>query len=415
LGVSLMETPESRKQAAADWFTHEKNGRFARTIVNRYWKLLFGRGIVEPVDDMDAEPWNADLLDWLANDFAAKGYDLQHLLRTISTSRAYQMVTVPEPEDGRPYVFRGPILRRLTAEQFQDSISAVTGEWRVQSSRSKTVAQYTREWRLKSDPLSRALGRPIRDQVYTERTHVASTLQSLELTNGPLLAARLQRAVRTLLGKSEAPPANLFDSRMMRNGTVKADIDIRGARELWLLVEDVDSYDPSRVITGWVNPTLIRQRDGVLSKKKEKLLAAPTLEMKLPKGQAARAIAAPLSKLLHFRLEEDYDRFQVEAAVDERSRPSDIAPGVRFFVFKEKPDLERLVRIEGAPPMPPPNTEWTASQLTDYLYEYLLSRRPTAGERKVALEILGNATPSSEGTEDLLWALLMSPEFQFIH
>lgn len=415
LGVDFGETLASRREAAANWFTHEQNGRFARTIVNRYWKLLFGRGLVEPVDDMDSEPWHPDLLDWLASDFAANGYDLQRLLRTITTSRAYQMAAVPEPEDDQPYVFRGPLPRRLSAEQFQDSISVTTGEWRVQTSRSAELGRYTREWRLKSDPLSRALGRPIRDQVYTERSSVASTLQSLELTNGPLLAARLERAVRTLLGQSEAPPANLFDSRMMRSGSRKVDIDITGAKELWLLAEDVDSYDPSRVIAGWAEPTLVGKRRALIFGRRKAPLAEPTIRILRPKGLASPAVPAPLSALVRFPVDGDeYQRFRAEAVVDERSRPSEIAPAVRFFVFTEKPDLERLVRIEGEPPIQPPSHDWTAEALADYLYQYLLSRAPTDEERAIAIGMLGSPKPTNEGTEDLLWALLMSPEFQFI-
>ena len=93
------------------------------------------------------------------------------------------------------------MLRRVTAEQFEDTISAVTGEWRLSSKRTDTHSTYTREWRLKSDPLSRALGRPIRDQVYTERSADATTLQALELTNGPLLSKRLERGAKMLLGE----------------------------------------------------------------------------------------------------------------------------------------------------------------------------------------------------------------------
>ena len=125
--------------------------------MNRYWRLLFGRAIVEPVDDMDSEPWSRDLLDWLAWDFAEHDFDLQHLLLQIVTSRAYQMPVAPPA--GKDDVFRGPLPRRLTAEQYQDALSCVSGEWRVMTPRTSGLAWYTREWRLKSDPLSRALGR----------------------------------------------------------------------------------------------------------------------------------------------------------------------------------------------------------------------------------------------------------------
>ncbi len=256
LKVAFEPSMESRRRAAAEWFTHPANGRFARTIVNRYWKALLGRGLVEPADDMDATPWNADLLDWLATDFADHNYDIQHLLRRIMTSRAYQMPAAPD-SDNKTYVFRGPALRRLSAEQFEDTISAVTGDWRVNSPRTETFASYTREWRLKSDPLSRALGRPIRDQVYTERATDASTFQALELTNGPLLSKRFERASRFMLGQLPAAPENLFDSKLMRSGKADVDIDITGAKELRLLIEDVDSYDPTRVIAAWANAELV--------------------------------------------------------------------------------------------------------------------------------------------------------------
>ncbi|HEX2726939.1 MAG TPA: DUF1549 domain-containing protein, partial [Beijerinckiaceae bacterium] len=161
-GVKFDDSAAARRKAAADWFVHRENGRFSRTLVNRYWRQLFGRGIVEPPDDMDGPPWSEDLLDWLASDFSAHGYDLRHLLRQITTSRAYQSEAVREVGESRDYVFRGPRLRRLSAEQFSDTISAVTGDWRLHSPRTENFATYSREWRLKSDPLSRALGRPIR-------------------------------------------------------------------------------------------------------------------------------------------------------------------------------------------------------------------------------------------------------------
>ena len=99
-----------RHAAAARFFTDPRNGRVSRTIVNRYWQKLFGRGLVQPVDDMDSQPWNADLLDWLASDFTAHGNDLKYLLRTILTSKAYQMPAVVSTElAAKNYVFAGPM------------------------------------------------------------------------------------------------------------------------------------------------------------------------------------------------------------------------------------------------------------------------------------------------------------------
>lgn len=397
-----------RRAAAALWFTHPENGRFARTIVNRYWRLLYGRGLVEPIDDMDAEPWNQDLLDWLASDFAENQYDLQHLLYTMMTSRAYQMPSVTEPERGEKYVFRGPIPRRISAEQLQDAISLVSGAWQVNSPRTETTAHYTREWRRKSDALSRALGRPIRDQVYTERGDAPSMLQALELTNGPLLSDRVRKAAASLLGLAKAPPRNIFDSKMVRSSTAEFEADIRGAKEIWLVLEDVDSYDPARVKAGWAGLELVGPKGSI------PLTATNGTVMQ---GASETAVlAAPVPSRLRFAVPAGgYTKLRGRALVDDRSKQSDISPALRFFVFIEKPDPEHLIRIEGEPPAALPPTSWSSEGLADYLYLHLLARKPTQAEKRIALGMLGAQAPSRVGVEDLFWALLVSPEFQFIH
>jgi hypothetical protein len=71
-----------------------KNGRLYRTVVNRVWAQVMGRGIVEPVDMMDNDPWSQDLLDWLAADFVANGHDIKRLIGMILTSKTYQLPSV---------------------------------------------------------------------------------------------------------------------------------------------------------------------------------------------------------------------------------------------------------------------------------------------------------------------------------
>ncbi len=118
-----------RLQRLAEIITGPKNGRLSRTIVNRLWARLMGRGLVEPLDDMEQRAWHRDLLDWLAEDFVANGYDLKRTLEIIATSRAYQLPTVESPGEKEAFVFRGPLTRRLTAEQFSDALSALSGDW----------------------------------------------------------------------------------------------------------------------------------------------------------------------------------------------------------------------------------------------------------------------------------------------
>ena len=81
--------------------TRPKNPRFARTMVNRLWKRLMGRGLFEPVDDFDGNAPQYDLLDWLAYDFMAHDYDAKHTLRQILLSRVYQLPAVKAPAKGK--------------------------------------------------------------------------------------------------------------------------------------------------------------------------------------------------------------------------------------------------------------------------------------------------------------------------
>lgn len=123
--------PERTKQLA-DLVTHRENGRLARTIVNRLWSKLFGLGLVEPLDNLDAESWHQDLLDYLAADLADHGYDLKRTLRLMATSRAYQLPGVGldrAAAASESFVFRGPIVKRLSAEQFVDAVFALTSSW----------------------------------------------------------------------------------------------------------------------------------------------------------------------------------------------------------------------------------------------------------------------------------------------
>src|SRR5262249_26158327 len=158
------------------------------------------RGIVHPVDVMSNEPWSADLLDYLAVHLSDNGYDLKKTLELIVTSHAYQSRCVPlsGEAEGPDYVFRGPVAKRLTAEQFVD------GGWRLTGTAPARPAvpfgdrgkEPVRAALVAADALQRTLGRPNREQVVTTRPEELSTLQALELTNGRELAGLLERGAK---------------------------------------------------------------------------------------------------------------------------------------------------------------------------------------------------------------------------
>jgi len=187
---------KDRLKQLADYLTQPKDGRLYRTLVNRIWAQLMGRGIIEPVDVMDKEPWSQDLLDWLASDFVVNGYDVKKLIYAILTSRTYQLPSVgvqdAESINAPEYVFRGMLRRRLTAEQFADAVSATLQPLYPDSAVEnklfpKTIEKeipFARAGLVKNDPLLSALGRPNRETVSTSRASQANLLQALELTNG---------------------------------------------------------------------------------------------------------------------------------------------------------------------------------------------------------------------------------------
>lgn len=127
---SLYAHSELRSKLA-ELVTHPRNRQFARTMVNRLWKELVGRGFVEPVDDFrgDNTPSHPDTLDYLAEDFVAHDYDLRHLVKMIVSSDAYQRGHAPMDSNEVARIemeqaFLATPMRRMLSEALYDSIVA---------------------------------------------------------------------------------------------------------------------------------------------------------------------------------------------------------------------------------------------------------------------------------------------------
>ena len=124
-----------KRKALAHWITDKSNPYFSRAIVNRIWKHFMGRAFVEPLDGFGEEnlPTNSVLLDWIANDFVIREYDLQHLMRTILNSEAYQRTseTNESNKDDELY-YSHAYVKPLSAEQFFYSMLQATDFERLQ-------------------------------------------------------------------------------------------------------------------------------------------------------------------------------------------------------------------------------------------------------------------------------------------
>ena len=184
-----------RRTRLAELMVSPRNGLLPRTMVNRLWARLLGRGLIEPVDEMiEHKPWNAALLEWLAAEFVRQDYDLKKLIELIVTSNAYQLpagkpitkemkaqTSKASLHEGSSrdlsnsdFVFYGPLPRRLTAEQIVDSLDALASP-----EAARQASSVERAWQQPNDAFMRALGRPDRNVVITQRSGTTSPLQSL--------------------------------------------------------------------------------------------------------------------------------------------------------------------------------------------------------------------------------------------
>lgn len=415
-------TLEDRRVAAAAAFTDPRNGRLARTLVNRLWQRLLGHGIVANPDEMDGRPWSPALLDTLAADFVDHGYDLKRLIEEIVTSHAYQMPSVPRSTDpsSRGYAFDGPELRRLTAEQFSDAIGVMTGEWNTYAGKPATAGGvYAREWRVASSAFTRALGRPVRDQVTSVRPSEASPLQALELVNGETYTRRLASAAQRLLGELPPQPASLFN-KTVAGRSAKAsdfDVDVSSASTLWLLVQDEGSNAPETLRPIWADAEFVGAGGAVPL---ASLAPRDTAGIRRGDSPVPGVRTTNPSVLVYDIAGKGFTRFRGRIAIE--NAVSDIGatlnPALRFYVFDAAPNMERLIPPSPQLPLPAPPVPATIDAAIDRVFWQALARAPSPAERRLARQTLqggAGARPSADGLADLLWAVTMTPEFQFIY
>jgi hypothetical protein len=208
---------EDPRQKLVDWMADPKNAFFARALVNRYWAHFFGRGIVEPIDDMRVTnpPSNPDLLDRLSESFTKSGYDLRGLVRTICTSRVYGLSSIPNESNAKDrQSFARHYTRRMGAEVLLDAIAQVSGV----PTTFDGLPVGTRAIELPDESVGStfldAFGRPRRDtSCECERVSDASLSQSLMLLNSNEVQAKLSapgsRAEQ--LAKDPRPDAQQVD------------------------------------------------------------------------------------------------------------------------------------------------------------------------------------------------------------
>ncbi|MBI4657369.1 MAG: DUF1553 domain-containing protein [Verrucomicrobia bacterium] len=449
-----------RIKRLADIITGKQNGRLSRTIVNRLWAKFMGRGLVEPVDDMETPAWNPDLLDWLAEDLVEHGYDLKQTMERILTSEAYQMPSVPVTEQRvKEYVFNGPYVRRMSAEQFVDALASVTGVWfALPAARSDFTAGETHGGTHRS-----LLDQPATPKWIWKDTQAAQKTEPItvyfrkvvDLPEKPAAASVVvscNNSFRLYVNGKEAasgkdhtkpnladirsqlrPGRNVFAVAAVNEKAESADKDTEPSNPAGLAlfahirVERIADAIPIETVLDfgsdatWVWST--ERSDGWQNREFDAVGWQPAVELgeigmapwNIGKAFAEAHSAARLYGHTRASLV-NADPLMVALGRPNREQVitarSSVATTLQALEITNGPTLAQRLQ-EGAEKVLREGWRNTAD-LVAGLYERALSRKPTSNELRTAEELIGGPM-RRDGIEDLLWAMTMLPEFQLIY
>lgn len=436
---------ERLRQLAA-LMTHRENGRFTRTIVNRLWHRLMGHGIVHPLDAMQSEPWSADLLDYLANHLLDSGYDLKKTLELIATSDLYQCRAEIVATNTGGYVYKGPRARRLTAEQFVDAVWQITG-----TAPTKMDAVVVRG-KLDADAQAAAPRKIGAQWIWGDSAadgRLPPANQSIALRHSFTIDGTVQRAAAVITCDNEH---TLFvngqklsasqDWEQVSAVSLESVLRNRAANDILVVAKNAGaSPNPAglfmeiqisledgqerRVSTDghweW-SPTLPNAKGvyGKAAAKWKPVVVVPPLPVWSERthgsatGYLALLTQRDVPMIRSALLKSDFlmrslgrpNRDQiVSMRPDELTtlEAIDLSNGVILSTALEK-GAEQLMK-----------RDWgSSSDLVRWIYVYSLARQPTELELAAALEVLGDK-PAPPAVADVLWAVLLQPEFQFVH
>jgi hypothetical protein len=432
-----------RLSQLAALMTHPENGRFTRTLVNRLWHRLMGHGIVHPLDAMQTEPWSADLLDWLARDFQQNGYDLKKTLERIATSRIYQARSEAVTDPQAPFVFKGPRARRLTAEQFVDAVWQLTGSapakmdapvfrgrldpeaaksvqlsgqwiWGASAAEGKTppageTILLRANWKLAAAPASGAAiltcdngftlyvnGRKVTEGDAWDRVTAVPLHDKLQAGNNAIVVVAHNAGngpnAAGLYFQAGVKLADGSESTLASGPAWQFSPSAPAGKEgrLGALPQNFQPAVVVKALPVWTR-TLQQQGPALLAQGASG--SARSVRAALVKGDfLMRSLGRPnRDQIVSMRPE---DLTSLEAL--------DLSNGETLTRALEQ-GAARLVQ----------NLDVTSEGLVRQLYAQTLAREPTPPELATALDILG-PKPAAAPVADLLWALLMQPDFLYV-
>ncbi|MBI1247901.1 DUF1549 domain-containing protein [bacterium] len=431
-----------RLKQLAMLMTHRENGRFTRTIVNRLWHRMMGHGIVHPTDAMQTPPWNADLLDFLAEHLVDNGYDLKKTLELIATSEAYQSRAerVTEATDDDGYQYAGPRSKRMTAEQFVDCVWQVTstapGKFDAPVTRGKPLPgaansidvhakwiwnrsdagnapsgekiTFRKTWEL-DEPTDGAFVVITCDNGYTLYVNGRKLKSGDNWMQADLVALpTLKKGANELLvvadnGGSGPNPAGLF---------LEARIPGKDGPKAWLASDETWEWSKSlpnksgkfaKPPKDWQPAAIVDNQEVWMSRLR------PELAQRLSQGTVGSQMMVRAALLKSDFLMRSLGRPNRDQVVT--VRPLELTT-LEAIDLSNGETLANLLH-RGAVQLKQRSFE-SPEALVTWLYEFTLSRDPSNDELKTLSDSLGEEMPV-ESIEDVLWAVFMLPEFQLVH
>jgi mono/diheme cytochrome c family protein len=441
LGAIDAKLPRDQRLAQlAAIITNEKNGRLSRTIVNRLWKKFLGRALVEPVDEMDRDPWNADLLDWLAVDLATTNqWDLKKTIARILTSKAYQMPMVAVAEGGlEQFTFRGPVARRMTGEEFVDAVSTVSGAWTSKSAFNPAAgaSRLTHKnarwiWSIananqSAPPGTIYLRKELSlDNVTSGEAIVTCDNEFVLYVNGKEVARSevwnkpvaidlkpylISNSVNTIAAEAtnttnSPSPAGFFLSGKIVHRKVNNNPPIELASDkTWRWSDKADPGWKQAVFNSPTWKPAIELGDTKLSPWNLDATLKGGIDTIAPIAMAnirsALCTANPLTTAM--------GRSPREQVMTDR--PS-VATTLEALEMSNGSTLAEMLKKGAAKLLA--DKSLSSERLIELIFHRALGRKPTDAEMQSAIELVGSPA-KAEGVEDLLWIVAMLPEFQLI-
>ena len=418
---------DQRLKQLAKLMTHPENGRFTRTIVNRVWAQLMGRGIVHPVDAMHTKPWNEDLLDYLADRFAKDGYDLKKFLHFVMTSEAYGATSDRlKEEPGGSYIFKGPVPKRMTAEQLMDSIWQVTGTHPV-----KAEAKVDRSPTFGSNSTThlKTLGKINAINAHwiwgsNAQTRKVKLRTSIDLESAPKVTSFLATCDNAFSlkvngeyvssSKEWTKPLYHEISKFFKAGKnlIEVDAEMFGGGAGFIAQFVFGKGDQKIILETNKNWEFLKNKQWIVATEVHPYGSGPwkrpleNAKQTMPElKQDGPPIRASLVK--NDFLMRSLGRPHRDQVVT--SRPAelttlqaiDLANGEILSQYLAQGAKNLAIQMAGK------------QNFVSWLYEYALGRKPSAGEKDL-LQTIANDSENPQQVEDLLWLVFMQPDFQII-